>query len=77
MAGGRGYNSHLKRSFTLHAAYLWSIHDLLAYDILSGWCVHSRLRCPICMGDSHLLSVAGASMSMLNLISVASICFVV
>jgi hypothetical protein len=47
------YDSHLKCSFTLHAAYLWLIHDLLAYGIFSGWCVHSRLRCLICMGDSQ------------------------
>jgi hypothetical protein len=24
------------------AAYLWSIHDLLAYGIFFGWCVHGR-----------------------------------
>jgi hypothetical protein len=28
-------------------------HDLLVYDIFSGWCVHSILCCSICMGDSQ------------------------
>jgi hypothetical protein len=31
--GVEAYDSHLKNSFTLRAAYLWSIHDLLAYGI--------------------------------------------
>jgi hypothetical protein len=31
--GVEAYDSHVKRSFTLCATYLWSIHDLLAYDI--------------------------------------------
>jgi hypothetical protein len=51
--GVEAYDSHLKHSFTLRAVYLCSIHDLLAYDIFSGWCVHDSLRCPICMGDSQ------------------------
>jgi hypothetical protein len=51
--GVEAYDSHLKHSFTLRVAYLWSIHDLLAYGIFSGWCVHVRLHCPICMGDSQ------------------------
>jgi hypothetical protein len=51
--GVEAYDSHLKCCFTLRAAYLWSIHDLLAYGIFSSWCVHDILRCPICMGDSQ------------------------
>jgi hypothetical protein len=51
--GVEAYDSHLKHSFTLRVAYLWSIHDLLAHGIFSGWCVHGRLRCLICMGDSQ------------------------
>jgi hypothetical protein len=31
--GVEAYDSHLKHSFTLRVAYLWSIHDLLAYGI--------------------------------------------
>ncbi|XP_025811686.1 uncharacterized protein LOC112889329 [Panicum hallii] len=50
--GVEAYDSHLKRSFNLRAAYLWSIHDLMAYGIFSGWCVHGRLRCPVCMCES-------------------------
>jgi hypothetical protein len=46
------YNSHLKYRFNLCAAYLWSIHDYLAYGKFVGWCVHGRLNCPVCMDKS-------------------------
>jgi hypothetical protein len=46
------YETHLKCRFNLHAAYLWSIHDYLAYDKFVGWCVHGRFNCPICIDDS-------------------------
>jgi hypothetical protein len=50
--GVEAYDSHLNCRFNLRAAYLWSIHDLLAYDIWCGWCIHGRLRCLICMSES-------------------------
>ena len=50
--GVNAYDSYLKHEFTLRAAYLWSVHDLLAYGIWAGWCVHGQLCCPICMADS-------------------------
>jgi hypothetical protein len=46
------HDSHLKCQFILCPAYLWSIHDYLAYDKFVGWCVHGQLNCPICMDDS-------------------------
>jgi hypothetical protein len=36
----------------LRVAYLWSIHDYLAYGKFVGWCVYGRLNCPVCMDDS-------------------------
>jgi hypothetical protein len=45
------YDSHMNCRFNLQATYLWSIHDLLAYGIWCGWCVHGRMRCPICMSE--------------------------
>jgi hypothetical protein len=50
--GVDAYDSHLKCLFNLRAAYLWSIHDYLAYGKFVGWCVHGRLKCPICMDES-------------------------
>jgi hypothetical protein len=49
--GVDAYDSHLKCRFNLRAAYLWLIHDYLAYDKFTGWCVHDWLDCPICMDD--------------------------
>jgi hypothetical protein len=45
------YDSHLKCQFNLCAAYLWSIHDYLAYGKFTGGCVHGRLNCPVCIDD--------------------------
>jgi hypothetical protein len=50
--GVDAYDSHLKCLFNLRAAYLWSIHDYLAYGKFVGWCVHGRLNYPICMDES-------------------------
>jgi hypothetical protein len=53
MKGVDAYDIHLKCRFNLHAAYLWSIHDYLAYGKSVGWCVHGRLNCLICMDDTN------------------------
>ncbi|WVZ90125.1 LOW QUALITY PROTEIN: hypothetical protein U9M48_036455 [Paspalum notatum var. saurae] len=50
--GVKAYDSYAKEEFTFRATYLWSVHDFMAYGDWSGWCVHGRLRCPICMNDS-------------------------
>jgi hypothetical protein len=50
--GVDAYGSHLKCRFNLHAAYLWLIHDYLAYGKFTGWCVHGRLNCPVCIYES-------------------------
>jgi hypothetical protein len=47
-----GYHSHLTCRFNLRVAYLWSIHDYLAYGKFIGWCVHDRLNYPICIDDT-------------------------
>ena len=42
-----------KRSFKMKAAYLWSVHDFMAYGDFAGWSTHGRLSCPYgygCMG---------------------------
>jgi hypothetical protein len=46
--GVEAYDYHKKQKFNLRVAYLWSIHDFLAYGIFSGWCIHGNLTCPIC-----------------------------
>jgi hypothetical protein len=50
--GVDAYDSHLKCLFNLQPAYLWSIHDYLAYGQFIGRCVHGRLNCLVCMNES-------------------------
>jgi hypothetical protein len=50
--GVDAYDSHLKCRFDMRAAYLWSIHDYLAYGKFDSWGVHDRLKCPICIDDT-------------------------
>jgi hypothetical protein len=46
------YDSHPKYRFNLRAAYLWSIHDYLAYGKFTDSCVHGQLNYPVCMDES-------------------------
>jgi hypothetical protein len=59
--GVESYDSHKKQKFTLQAAYLWSIHDFMAYGIFARWNIHERLTCLIyCFGtDCFCLSAGG------------------
>jgi hypothetical protein len=50
--GVDAYDSHLRCRFNLRVAYLWSIHDYLAYGKFVSWCVHGRLNCLICLDDT-------------------------
>jgi hypothetical protein len=55
------YDSHLKCRFNLCAAYLWSIHDYLAYGKFIGGCVYGRLNCPMCIDDSDAFRLQHSS----------------
>jgi hypothetical protein len=62
--GDEAYDSHKKQKFTLWAAYLWLIHDFMAYGIFSGWSVHGRLTCPICCSNTDCFHLtAGGKIS--------------
>jgi hypothetical protein len=57
------YDSY-KQKFTLWVAYLWSIHDFMAYGIFVGWSIHGRLTCPICGSDTdYFCLTAGGKIS--------------
>jgi hypothetical protein len=56
--GVEAYDFYKKEKFTLRAAYLWSVHDFLAYGIFSGWSVHGKLTCPICGPDTDCFRLA-------------------
>ncbi|GKC30096.1 putative transposon, En/Spm-like protein [Tanacetum coccineum] len=46
------YDAYRRENFTLRAILLWTISDLPAYAMLSGWSTHGALACPCCMGDT-------------------------
>lgn len=47
----------------MKAALLWTVNDFPAYGMLSGWCTHGNLACPICKGltKSFCLTNGGKS----------------
>jgi hypothetical protein len=62
--GVEAYDSHKKQKFRLWAAYLWSIHNFMAYGIFAGWSIHGRLTCSICGSDTNCLRLtAGGKIS--------------
>ena len=46
--GFKTYDTFSKRNFIMHAWYMYSTHDLLAYALFVGWCVHGRFPCTTC-----------------------------
>jgi hypothetical protein len=50
--GVETYDCYKKQKFNLRAAFLWSIHDFMAYGIFGGWSCHGILTCPICVEDN-------------------------
>jgi hypothetical protein len=50
--GADVYGCYKKQTFNLRAAFLWSIHDIMAYCIFVGWSCHGILTCSICVEDT-------------------------
>jgi len=47
--GVQTYDAHLRETFTMRVALLWTINDFQAYGMLSGWSTHGKMSCPYCM----------------------------
>ena len=48
--GFKTYDAYSKRNFIMRVWYMYSTHDLPAYELFVGWCVHGRFPCPTCKG---------------------------
>ena len=48
--GFKTYDAYSKWSFIMRVWYMYSTHDLPAYALFVGWCVHGRFPCPTCKG---------------------------
>ena len=46
--GVKTYDAARKQNFKMHVWYMYSMHDLPAYALFSGWCVHGSFPCPQC-----------------------------
>jgi hypothetical protein len=46
--GVEAYDCYNKQKFNLRTAFLWSIHNFMAYGIFAGWSCHGILTCSIC-----------------------------
>ena len=44
------YDRATKRNFMMYVWYHYSLHDLPAYGIFCGWCVHGNFR--MCVHDA-------------------------
>ena len=42
------YDRATKTNFRMYVWYHYSLHDLPAYGIFCGWCVHGKFPCPVC-----------------------------
>lgn len=50
--GIKTYDAFSKQYFQLRAIMTWTMNDLPAYAMLSGWSTKGRLACPVCMGET-------------------------
>lgn len=46
--GFETYDASSKQLFQAHAALLWTVSDLPAYGMLSGWSTSGKMACPVC-----------------------------
>ena len=42
------YDRATKTNFRMYVWYYYSLHDLPAYGIFYGWCVHMKFPCLVC-----------------------------
>ncbi|KAL0438924.1 UNVERIFIED_CONTAM: hypothetical protein Slati_2375400 [Sesamum latifolium] len=46
-------DSAKNETFTMRAALIWTVNDLPAYGMASGWSTAGVMGCPVCMKDTH------------------------
>ncbi|KAL0401997.1 UNVERIFIED_CONTAM: hypothetical protein Slati_4229600 [Sesamum latifolium] len=50
-------------TFTIRAALMWTVNDLSAYGMASGWSTAGVLGCPVCMEDTRAFYLQNAPLS--------------
>ncbi|KAL0396288.1 UNVERIFIED_CONTAM: hypothetical protein Scaly_0077200 [Sesamum calycinum] len=51
--GVRTYDHGMDRAFMMRAALMWTMNDLPAYGVASGWSTAGVMGCSICMDDTR------------------------
>ncbi|KAL0392961.1 UNVERIFIED_CONTAM: hypothetical protein Sradi_2518900 [Sesamum radiatum] len=51
--GVRMYDHATDRAFMIRAALMWTVNDLPAYGIASGWSTAGVMGSPVCMDDTR------------------------
>ncbi|KAK4391606.1 hypothetical protein Sango_1938400 [Sesamum angolense] len=51
--GVRTYDHATDRAFIMRAALMWTVNDLPAYGMASGWSIAGVMGCPVCMDDTR------------------------
>ncbi|KAL0440685.1 UNVERIFIED_CONTAM: hypothetical protein Sradi_0007400 [Sesamum radiatum] len=51
--GVKTYDHAKDRAFIMRAVLMWTVNNLPAYDIASGWGTAGVMGCPICMDDTR------------------------
>src|SRR4051812_34899626 len=49
--GFKTYDATSKKALKMHVWYQYSMHNMQAYALFSGFCVHGRFPCPTCKAD--------------------------
>jgi hypothetical protein len=58
--GVEAYDCFKKQKFNLWVAYLFLVHDFMAYGIFFGWSVYGRLTCPYCGQDTDCFRLSAS-----------------
>ncbi|KAL0344274.1 UNVERIFIED_CONTAM: hypothetical protein Sangu_1314800 [Sesamum angustifolium] len=51
--GVRTYDHATDRAFMMRAALMWTVNDVPAYGMVSGWSTTGVIGCSICMDDTR------------------------
>ncbi|KAL0420877.1 UNVERIFIED_CONTAM: hypothetical protein Slati_3110600, partial [Sesamum latifolium] len=49
----RTYDHAMDNEFITRATLMWTVNDLFAYEMTSGWSTAGVMGCPVCMDDTR------------------------
>ncbi|KAL0457796.1 UNVERIFIED_CONTAM: hypothetical protein Slati_0406800 [Sesamum latifolium] len=55
--GVRTYDRATDYEFIMQAALMWTVNELPAYGMASGWSIIGVMGCPVCMDDTRAFHI--------------------